>query len=327
MKPRSTKNRRFYLEPEKIMLIKQILLGVFLFSLISLILAGIWYGTRLPTLTISQITVVDGQTIEAETVRQETEKVLSGDYWHFIPKKFSWFYPDEDLLNAVSNIERIKDVKIEKVSNTELNITFSEYLPYALWCNENNENCYFLDEDGFAFGKAPELTGGSLMRYHKLGEEPQLRTSFISTKDFDKTKEFEDLLVTTGWYINEIEVDTVRDVFYSLSDGSEIRATLEEDSAKAFNYLKTLRQSKEFEHLKPGNFHYVDLRFGDKLYVNEKLATATSTKEEGGIATVASTEAVATNNENSAVATLSAPVEISSSTENAVLKASTTLSN
>ena len=128
MKPRSTRNRRFYLEPEKVMLIKQIFLGIFLLSLVSLILAGIWYGTRLPALTISQINVVDSQTIKAEMVKQEVEKVLSGDYFHFIPRKFSWFYPDEDLLSSVSNIERIKDVKIEKVSNTELNITFSEYL-------------------------------------------------------------------------------------------------------------------------------------------------------------------------------------------------------
>ncbi len=283
MKPRPfNKKQRFYLEPEKILIIKQVLLGLFLFSAVALILTGVWYGTRLSSLTLSNIHAVDSETIQAETVKAKVEEVLVGDYWHLIPRRFSWFYPEDKILEKLQEIERIRDVKVEKMSGTELAITFSEYLPYALWCNDNNENCYFVDEFGFAFGRAPELTGESLMRYHKLGEEPQLRTSFIGEEDFNKTKEFSHLLATRDWYVTEIEVDTVRDVFYSLSDGGEIRATLEADSRETFNYLVTLHQSEEFAHLAPGNFQYVDLRFGAKVYVNEETEFATATSTEGG---------------------------------------------
>jgi cell division septal protein FtsQ len=282
IKGRQFNKKKFYLEPEKVLIIKQVLLGLFLFSAVALILTGVWYGTRLSSLTLSNIHAVDSETIQVETVKAKVEEVLVGDYWHLIPRRFSWFYPEDKILEKLQEIERIRDVKVEKMSGTELAITFSEYLPYALWCNENDDICYFIDEFGFAFGRAPELTGESLVRYHKLGEDPQLRTSFIGEEDFNKTKEFSHLLATRDWYVTEIEVDTVRDVFYSLSDGGEIRATLEADSRETFNYLVTLHQSEEFAHLAPGNFQYVDLRFGAKVYVNEESELATSTSTEDG---------------------------------------------
>ncbi len=290
IKGRQFNKKKFYLEPEKVLIIKQVFLGVFLFSLVSLVLTGIWYGTRLQSFTISNVSAVDSETIQSEAVKAKVTEVLNGDYWHFIPRRFAWFYPETEIYNKLAEIERIKDVKVNKISNTELEVTFSEYLPYALWCNENNENCYFIDEVGFAFGKAPELTGASLIRYHKLGEEPQLRTSLISSVDFDKTKEFGRLLASVGWYAREIEVDTVRDVFYIFNDSSEIRTTLEADVDETFAYFQTLKQSKEFSHLKLGNFQYIDLRFGAKVYVNEEknLVIASSTEEinsegEGGM--------------------------------------------
>lgn len=281
IRPKTVNRRRFYLEPEKILIIKQVLLGLFLFSIVSLFLAGVWYGTRVASLTIANVEAVDSETISANVVKAKVNDVLVGEYWHFVPKRFSWFYPEEEVVKKLEEIERIKDVRVEKVSGTELNVTFSEYLPYALWCNKENTDCYFVDEKGFAFGRAPDLAGESLVRYRKLGEEPQLRNNLMSESDFTKIKNFNHLLASSGWYVVEVEVDAVRDVFYLLGDGSEIRATLEADPNETFAYFDTLRKSEEFTHLSPGNFQYIDLRFGEKVYVNEEngLAVASSTDE------------------------------------------------
>ena len=292
IRPKTVNRRRFYLEPEKILIIKQVLLGLFLFSIVSLLLAGVWHGTRVDSLTIVNMEAVDSETIKAEVVKAKVNEVLSGDYWHFIPRRFSWFYPEEEVIKKLEEIERIKDVHVEKISGTELKVTFSEYLPHALWCSENNQNCYFIDEKGFAFGRAPELTGESLVRHRKLGEEPQLRTSLISESDFSKIEKFSSLLASSGWYVAEVEVDTVKDVFYILGDGSEIRATLESDPSETFAYFDTLKKSEKFEHLQPGNFQYIDLRFGEKVYVNEEsdLAVASSTDETMTTEVIASSQ-------------------------------------
>jgi hypothetical protein len=286
------KKQRFYLEPGTVIIIKQILLGIFLFSLVALIITGIWYGSRVSSLTITNINVQDGQTIRGDLIKEKVEQVLEGEYIHLIPRRFSWFYPETEVLEKVQEIERIKDIRVEKKSGTELAVTFDEYQPFALWCNESNESCFFLDDKGFAFGKAPILSGESLVRYYKLGEEPQLKTNLISSDDFENTKEFSKLLANMSWFNTKIEIDAVRDVFYLLSDDSEIRATLTEKPAVTFSYLESLVRSKEFEHLKPGNFQYVDLRFGAKLYVNEEknVAVASSTESIESVGSVENTE-------------------------------------
>ena len=40
--------------------------------------------------------------------------------------------------------------------------------------------------------------------------------------------------------------------------------------ASVIENLKTILVSEEFSHLKPGNFQYIDLRFGNKIFVNEE---------------------------------------------------------
>lgn len=293
MKPRPfNKKQRFYLEPGTVIIIKQILLGIFLFSLVALIITGIWYGSRVSSLTITNIKVQDGQTIRGDLIKEKVEQVLEGEYVHLVPRRFSWFYPEAEILEKVQEIERIKDVKVEKISGTEIAVTFDEYQPFALWCNESNESCFFLDDKGYAFGKSPTLSGESLVRYYKLGEEPQLKTNLISSDDFENTKEFSKLLTNMSWFNTKIEIDAVRDVFYLLSDDSEIRATLTEKPAVTFSYLESLVRSKEFDHLKPGNFQYVDLRFGSKLYVNEEknIVVSSSTESIESVGNVKNTE-------------------------------------
>jgi len=261
---------RFQIEPATLVLVRQIVVGVSLFSLVGLVLVGIWHGTRVSALTISEVSVSDGPTIKGSLIRKTVEEVLEGDYIRLVPRRFSLFYPEKEILDRLEGIERIKDVKLDKISRTALHVTFSEYKPYALWCGNEIELCYFLDEKGFAFGVAPTLTGESLVRYYRSDKEPQLQTSYSDIEDFEKTKKFTEMMAQGEWYIVRVEIDSVRDVFYTLADDSELRLTLRDEVEEPFHYLEALLGSNEFLHLKPGNFQYVDLRFGSKIYVNEE---------------------------------------------------------
>ena len=277
------KKRRKHLDPGTIIIVKQVLLGVFILSIFALIITAIWYATRIQSFTISNINIVESTTIDEAEVRNKIEQELEGAYFRLVPKRFSFWYPEERILSSVNEIERIKNVTIEKNSGTDITVTFDEYLPDALWCsNENDDVCFFLDETGFSFSQAPQLSGESVIRYYKLGEEPERGVSPFDTDDYQTTKEFTDLLKNGGWFAVRVEIDAVRDVFYTLAGGSEIKATLLDGATKPFEYLETIRQSKEFGHLESGNFQYVDLRFGSKVFVNEelkKIEVATSSEE------------------------------------------------
>jgi hypothetical protein len=82
-----------------------------------------------------------------------------------------------------------------------------------------------------------------------------------------------------GWYVRLVEVDAVRDAFFTIAGGGEIKATLNESPARTIENLNTILRSEEFSDLEPGNFQYIDLRFGTKVFVNEEplLPPATST--------------------------------------------------
>jgi len=278
---RNQQKNRAYLKPETVIIIKQIFLGIIIFSVIGIIISGLWYGTRIEKLTISQIEVKDGQTIKGEVIEEKVREMLSGNYFHLIPYSFAWFYPKQDIIKNLAEIKKIKTVSVEEVSSQKLSISFEEYKPHALWCEEIDveKECLFLDKDGFAFDEAPKLLGNNLIRYYLVGEKPILQKPYLETEDFKKIEQFVAFLNKINWYVARIEVDKELDVYMVLSEGGEIKISLREDVLETLKYLESLRESKEFEHLKPGNFRYVDLRYGETLYINEDLET----EEEEGV--------------------------------------------
>jgi len=280
MKPRP-KKRKKYLDPGTVILLRQVFWGVLVFVTIAILITAIWYGTRVPALSITTITVSGGQTIDKELVKAQVNQVLEGAYLKIVPKRFTYFYPEAEVLKRVYAIERIKEVKIEKVSSSELKVTFSEFIPDNLWCNSKvDTQCYFLDETGYAFGTAPVLSGESLVRYYSIENELNLNTRPFSEADYLKSKDFIKRLAEIGWFVSKVEINSARDAFYTLGKGGEVKVTLTENTRLPFENLLTVLNSEEFDHLEPGNFKYLDLRFGTRVFVNEeleiKLSTSTS---------------------------------------------------
>jgi hypothetical protein len=284
MKPKQKKAPK-YLDPGTVIIIKQVFLGILVFSSVAALITVVWYGTRIKSLTIDTVSVSGGVTISEEVVRGKVEEQLEGAYLKLVPKRFTFFYPEEIIYESVKSIERIKNVTVEKKSNKEIYVSFDEYMPDNLWCSYGTtDDCFFIDKEGFAFTRSPSLTGGSLVRYYVTSAKAEVGQSPFTVEDYKSTVEFAAKLADKGWFVNRVEIDAVRDVFYTMARGSELKASLTEGAAKPFSNLETIIQSKEFSHLEPGNFQYVDLRFGTRVFVNEELLVsvdenATSTEE------------------------------------------------
>ncbi len=284
MKPRQQKRRK-YLDPGMVILLRQVFWGVLVFISIALLITALWYITRIPGLTIQTVTVEGGVTIDDKLIEERVNEALLGTYFKLVPKRFIYTYPKEAVLANVRGIERMKEVTLEEVSTSELRITFSEYIPDTLWCDTKDESsCYFFDENGYAFAAAPSLSGESVVRYFSAENEFTLGRAPFAKDDYTLTREFTRLLSGVGWFVTKIEINAARDVFYTLAKGGEIKATLNEPALPPFENLLTIRNSEEFSHLTPGNFKYIDLRFGARVFVNEEwqIETATSTATTSG---------------------------------------------
>lgn len=254
--------------------------GVFF---ISSLITGVWYVTRIQFFTIDSVVVQGGETIAHDHVREIVEHELDGTYFLLVPHRFSYTYPQQRIIDAVSRVPRIFNVSVTESNRKSLVVAFDEYVPHALWCatRETTAPCYFLTLGGYAFAEAPSLRGGSLIRHIREGDET------LSTRTaFD-----ESVLAAVHGFIMRMQEELslrVTDVFYTkvgdieffVNGGGIIRITQTQDFVTSFENLVTLLHSEEFEHIEPGNFQYIDLRFGNKVFVNEQMQNEVATTTE-----------------------------------------------
>ncbi|MCA9362312.1 hypothetical protein KC906_02970, partial [Candidatus Kaiserbacteria bacterium] len=151
-------------------------------------------------------------------------------------------------------------------------ITYDEYIPYALWCSEvNAAACVFLDTTGYAFAMAPNLSGGAFMRFVTSGRVPEIGQVLLDEAQLSALVRLVALLAAQEWFISHIEIDQVGDVFLQVVGGGELKVTAADDPDAVVENLLVVLASPEFTHITPGNFQYIDLRFGNKVFLNEEM--------------------------------------------------------
>lgn len=277
--------RKKRLDPNTVLLIRKIVGGLLVLMLLGIIIFSIWYGTRLQSVTITSVEVSGGQTISHEVLEKIAKQKLEGSYIGLVPRTFSFLYPKGEMITDINELERIKSVSVNRTSLTSIKVSFEEFVPEALWCNRENEKCVFIDQTGYAFAVAPSLSGGSFLRLGKLGVEPVTDVQAFATETYDKIKSLIEILEDNDWYIASVEIDVANDAYLMLTEGGELKVTLDDDPEQIVENLFTVLNSPEFAGLEVGNFEYIDLRFGNKVFVNElepepEIELASSSEDE-----------------------------------------------
>lgn len=252
-------------------LTRQFFVGFLLFMVLVAVGSVVWYGSRLESLTIVKVNVVGGDTVQHDEIKSLVEHELEGEYYRVIPKRFSWTYPKEKIVSAVESVLKVKEARLTRPDSTTVEVSFIEYNPVALWCltRESLEGCIFLDDTGYAFSPAPPLRGNAMPRYFNQetpteGQNPFTYEFMRDTLSF--TKEVRQNFNFVAHGIEKVGVD---EAIFELHGGGQIKITLREPVKTTLENLRVLLGAPEFAHISPGNFEYIDLRFGDKVFVNE----------------------------------------------------------
>lgn len=266
------------LTPREVMIRRQIMIGLVLVMLIALLLTAIWYVTRIKSLQVTDVEVVGGFTIPQELVRKNALSELSGTYFRLVPKQFVWLYPQTKIVASIESMDRVKQVEVTRDKQI-LHIAFEEYQPFALWCESVDSTvCWFVDHQGLAFARAPELTGNAFIRL-VTDVAPAEGVVVAETSFIDESEDFiAKLEQELGVFVTHIIRTDELDVEYVVAGGGRIKLSQSIPLSESFNNLKAILRSPDFSHLEPGSFNYIDLRFGDKVFVNE-------VKEAGPVAT------------------------------------------
>ncbi len=260
------------LNPNTFVLLKQIGIGLLVFAVVGLLITAIWYGTRIQSLTITTVTVSGGETISHAGVEEVAKTALEGQYIGLIPRRFAWLYPRSEIRQTIEKFERIYNVSVSRTNGTSLSITFDEYRPYALWCSSaTGTECMFIDSAGYAFGHAPNLSGGSFLRFVTIGRQAAIGEEVLEQETFNNLLAMTNLLASSGWFVSRVEVDSVGDAFLKITGGGELKVLATEPAEQIVENLLVVLASDDFPDIKPGNFQYIDLRFGNKVFVNEEM--------------------------------------------------------
>ena len=251
----------------------QIVWGICLLLLVAGTGYGVWHLTRLPSLTIDTVVVTGGDTINPVVIEAEARRELEGTYAALIPRTFTYLYPRAAVAAAVGAVPRVKDVELTRVDKQTLAVHFTEHTSFGLWCDETHDNCLFIDAEGYAFADAPKLRGGSMLRFVMEDRPLLLRHRILSQSELDiATAVARQLDQEFGFIAEEFYYQKNGDITVTLAGGAQLYLSTEQSMEATFNNLETILASENFSHLTSDNFQYIDLRFGNKVFVNEEVA-------------------------------------------------------
>jgi hypothetical protein len=148
-----------------------------------------------------------------------------------------------------------------------------------LWCSRVDDACVFLDDAGYAFAPAPLLKGSALGRYVTTDIIPAVATMAPFADVLPQVEAWlAEIERVTPLAAEKIEIDAMRDVYVTVAGGGELKFSLNDDLERVLENLTSILASEAFMDIAPGTFRYIDLRFGNKVFVNTELVTtATST--------------------------------------------------
>ena len=155
----------------KVGLIRLIILCVLLF--ISIVV-GLSYYSFDKRLAIKDIFINGTSIISWDEISKKVDENLSGKYMYLFSKRNRFIYPHDKLVESLmKSFPRIEELDI-KVRDFSLVLNIKERLGSYLYCGsvlpeikeEVGENCYFVNNDGYIFDKAPYFSGDIYFKYY-----------------------------------------------------------------------------------------------------------------------------------------------------------------
>ncbi len=232
------------------------------------------YFARSEKFLIKSVVVSGNNVTKSEDIQQIVSDNLSGSYFWLFPHENIVLYPKDKIVSDLLNKQpRLNSVVVTQTEGNTLEVAVTERAPMALYCKDYStpvapEECYFLDDTGYVFSKAPSFSGNVYLVYatSDVYEEP-IGHSIIDKENFLKTAAFAKTLPPLGIYprIFLLKNDEYRII---LSNKAEIMWPRDKDlnevrtNLASFLADKSIKSDPEFLN----KILYIDMRFGNKIF-------------------------------------------------------------
>lgn len=257
-------------------------LEIFWAVVILLFLSLIIWTSRQERFLITDISITGKNGVTGkEEVTKKIEDLISGNYLWLIPRKNILIYPRRLIeMSLLESIPKLKSVDLKLEDSRVLTLEVEEREPFALYCPNVSElrkqtqtgECFFLDEEGFIFARAPSFSGDVYFIYatSKAIENPPGK-QFMGMEDFDALVQFLEKLAVLNIETVSFEArDNERSIL--TSSGAEILWGENNDlsviyaNLEAFLTEDSIRKETNFLN----RILYLDLRTKNKVFYKFK---------------------------------------------------------
>jgi cell division septal protein FtsQ len=178
----------------------------------------------------------------------------------------------------IEKFPEILTLDVSRIGLKGISIKIEERKPEALWCKNNQSEdapeCYFVDNTGKVFARAPFFSGNVYFVYKGgLSNEDFLGTQLFNTQDFVNFSSFvKQVSNKLNVKIISAEIKDQGDFDLYLSSGTRIMLNKNISYDDMFNNMEAVLKSAQFSTSTLGSLDYIDMRFGNKVYYKAKSA-------------------------------------------------------
>lgn len=268
--------------------------------IISILIVGVLTGAvfflRSPHFLIKDTVIVGAHVLDTNELTSVVDTQLSGYYAWVIPKRSVFFFPRQNIEDALrKEFKRIDTFDMTQLSRT-LTITVTERKSVYLWCGEevrlNPEPCYFIDDTGYLFSKAPYFSGSIYFKFfgalETQGPDGVLGGRVLPESYFPSVIQMKEGLdkMNIQAYAFAREKDTDAAFILSSQYRSDIQKVLLKEGDDTSILVRNLRAAITVDGLakelktKFDSLLYLDVRYPEKVYYKFEGEDDTKTTEE-----------------------------------------------
>ncbi|MBP6857833.1 MAG: hypothetical protein KBC11_01425 [Candidatus Pacebacteria bacterium] len=237
-----------------------------------LFLFGIGFLLRHPKFQVFNIEVLGTEVISKIDIEDNIKEQLVGKYLWIFPKSSIFLINERSIKEKVkNNFSRIETINIKRADFHSIKVDIKEFQAEFLWCGKNQEDCYFMDKQGFVYSKAPVFSGTAYSKIFVDLVVKELPFSALSVDNIKDVTEISERLLainiipTTFDYVSERQLDI--DFLHNKSISKIIidpRNNVETSLEYVFSGIRTEPLSSKF-HNPNKKLLYIDVRFPSKI--------------------------------------------------------------
>jgi len=235
------------------------------FVLLILIIVGSAYLSNSDSVKISNIYINDTSFFDKKEIEKIVREGLQGSHLMVFSKDNVLLFPKNEIEAKVKNFSKaIKKVSINLGGLQTISVQIEEYKPVAVWCN--NTACYYLNEKGLVFDKAPDNYDKNLPQFHDWIHDDPVGKNYTDPDTFQKIITLINLIAKVP--LKVISINTEDGLTFNLNTDSKTRLLYEinDNPEEVANNLNTVLEKDAINRAQLNNIDYIDLRFGNKVY-------------------------------------------------------------